>query len=226
MNTALSFSGGKDSFACLYLFEHQLKDIIVIWANTGKNYPESLEMIQKAMEICPNFVEILVDREHNNDEKGIPSDVVPIRNTEVGRIISGETDIRVQSYLDCCYANIGKQIVDYCKANGITKLIKGQRNDEGNKSTSRDKSIHDGIEYIQPLDNWTREQVINYLATKMSIPEHFKFNHSSLDCYDCTAFRAESKDRVEWMRDKYPNYFDQYQTRLNLVHKAIYEALI
>lgn len=225
MKTALAFSGGKDSWACLWLNEDRLSEILVIWANTGKNYPEALEMIEKARAICPNFLEVVVDRDEQNRRNGIPSDVVPIGWTHKGMAVTGLKPVMIQSYLDCCFSNISEAINSAAKGRGITRIIKGQRNDEKYRSPSQDGTEYDGITYEQPLDDWTREQVMEYLAGKMEIPPHFALNHSSLDCYDCTAFRSESKDRVAWMAEKHPVLFEQYKCRSDAVLSAIMEAL-
>lgn len=221
----LAFSGGKDSWACLWLNQHRLDEILVIWVNTGKNYPEALEMIEKARAMCPNWLEVKVDRDAQNAREGIPSDIVPIDWTPVGQLLTHAKPVTIQPYLNCCYENLGMELVKAAKEHGITHLIKGQRNDEGHLSPSRDGMEADGITYVQPLDGWTEEEVREYLKGKMEIPPHFAFKHTSLDCYDCTAFRRESKDRVEWMRNTHPDLYAKYDERAAQLYNAIAEAL-
>jgi phosphoadenosine phosphosulfate reductase len=43
MRTALQFSGGKDSLACLHLYREQWPDLLVMWLNTGAVYPEMMD---------------------------------------------------------------------------------------------------------------------------------------------------------------------------------------
>lgn len=222
---ALAFSGGKDSWACLWLNKDKLKDLTVLWINTGKNYPEMLATIDRAKAICPNFVEIKVDRDGQNAVNGIPSDVVPVNWTAYGQMFTGEKSTKVQSYLQCCIENIGKNLHDYCKTFGFTHLIRGQRNDEAHKSISRHGDIVDGITYLHPIENWTKQEVLEFVAKHMDIPEHFRFMHSSMDCYDCTAYRAESKDRIEYAKLNHPMLHAQYAAREAALNAALSETL-
>lgn len=225
MKTALAFSGGKDSWACLWLHRERLNEIVVIWVNTGKNYPEILETIAKAKMLCPNFVEIIVDRDGQNAHNGIPADVVPINWTRHGQDVTGVKSVMIQPYTLCCYENIGMHIQGYCKAHGITHLIRGQRNDEGHKSIARDGCVVDGILYSQPIEDWNEMQVLEFVASHMETPSHFKFKHSSMDCYDCTAFATESKDRVSHMKEHHPIMFAEYDKRNSALKIALTEAL-
>ena len=127
MDTALAFSGGKDSWACLWLNEYRLDKILVIWVNTGKNYPELLEQIKLAQSLCPNFVEVKTDRDSQNEKEGLPSDVVPIDWTSFGQEMTGKKEVKIQSYLGCCYENLSKHINETVKTYGIKRLITGQR---------------------------------------------------------------------------------------------------
>src|SRR5687767_12018420 len=72
-DTALWFSGGKDSMACLYLLRDRLSEIAVLWANTGKNYPELLQTVAHAKAMCPHFIEVKTDRDAQWREHGIAS---------------------------------------------------------------------------------------------------------------------------------------------------------
>lgn len=225
MKTALAFSGGKDSWACLWMNQARLREITVIWINTGKNYPEMLATIDKAKALCPNFVEVLVDRDGQNAYNGLPSDVVPINWTRHGQDITSKKPVMVQSYIQCCAENIGMNLQEYCKIHEITHLIRGQRNDEGHKSSARHGSIIGGIVYEQPIENWTSKQVLDYVAMFMDLPNHFKFKHSSMDCFDCTAFTCESKDRIEYTKFHHPDLHKIYDERKQLLQSALIESL-
>ena len=225
METALAFSGGKDSWACLWLNRFRLAEITVIWVNTGKNYPEMLATIELAKAMCPNFVEVIVDRDGQNAFNGLPSDVVPINWTLSGQNITHKKPVLVQSYLQCCYENIGMNLHAYCKANGIKTLIRGQRNDEGHKSSARDGFVIEGITYKQPIEKLTSEQVLSYVSRFMVLPDHFKFKHSSMDCFDCTAFASESKDRVAYAKDNHPELHAVYEDRRKSLQSALTESM-
>lgn len=225
LTTALAFSGGKDSWACLWLNRDRLADILVIWIDAGKNYPEMLETIEKAKEICPNFITVKVDRDGQNKYHGLPSDVVPINWTRQGQIVTDEKQVLVQSYLNCCYENLGKSLMDYCHKVGITHLIRGQRNDEGHKSSACDGDVIEGITFLQPIETWSSHDVLGYVAQHMELPEHFQFNHSSMDCYDCTAYAAESKDRIAYTIKHHPALYAEYATRKGELNNVLQQAM-
>lgn len=223
MQSALWFSGGKDSLACLYLLESQWDDLIVVWANTGKNFPEVLDTVNRVRQMVPHFVEVAVDRDAQNAQFGLPSQIVPINWTRYAMQAAGKRpDYLIQPYLNCCAENIAVPLFNWCKANGITMIYKGQRNDEAYTSPSRHGTVVDGVEFRQPIENWSKDEVMAYLADKMpELPEHLRFDHSSMDCYDCTAFLEHSADRVAYMRDKYPEKYKEFKRRLGYLQAAI-----
>jgi hypothetical protein len=59
----------------------------------------------------------------------------------------------------------------------------------------------------------------------MRLPDHFRFKHSSMDCFDCTAYRAESADRIQHMRASQPDLFSKYETRRAALQGALDMAL-
>lgn len=221
---ALAFSGGKDSWACLHLYKDQLNDLIVLWVNTGKNYPEALESINLAKSMCKNFIEIKVDRDAQNLQYGLPSDIIPFSHTVFGQKITGKTDITIQSYFQCCFDNVSNPLNEKCKELGITTLISGKRNDEGHVSSHKNGEIVDGIKHLHPIENWSNEDVLKYLENKMTIPNHFKLSHTSLDCYDCSAYLKDTKDIFEWSK-KYPKLHAQKVIRINQLKEILIKEM-
>lgn len=216
----LAFSGGKDSWVCLHLNKVNLDEIIVLWVNTGKNYPEALQSINLAKTMCKTFIEIKSDRDAQNSLQGYPSDIIPFANTEFAQKVTGNTEIKIQSYFGCCYDNISKPLLNKVKELGITTLISGKRNSENYLSSHQDGEMVDGVLQVHPIENWTDSQVLDYLQGKMEMPEHFKFGHSSLDCYDCTAYLKDTKDIFEWSK-KYPDLHQKKVFRINQVKTVL-----
>lgn len=225
LTTALAFSGGKDSWACLWLNKDRLHEIVVVWVDTGKNYPEMLETIKRAKAMCPNFTTISVDRAGQNAYHGLPADVVPVNWTRAGHLTTGSKPVTVQPYLQCCYENIAAPLNDFCKKNGITHIIAGQRNAEGHKSTSRHGDLVGGMTRLHPIEDWSEQQVFDFVAEHMPLPDHFQFKHSSMDCYDCTAYAAESKDRVSYTLAHHPGLYQEYATRKYALNSALSQSL-
>lgn len=222
---ALWFSGGKDSMACLYLLKKQLHGIKVLFCDTGKNYPELIDTVRQAALLCPHFEVLYGDRDKQWVEKGIASDVVPIDWTTFGQEITSKKDVTIQAYLQCCYENIAEILVKRTRELGITTVIRGQRADEAHRSTAKHGETHQGLTFEHPIEGWTKDEVLAYLKHEMGkLPEHYAMEHSSLDCYDCVAYGNHSKDRVEWMKFKYPVFYATYENNLNSIKKAIRES--
>lgn len=224
MRKALAFSGGKDSWACLWLYAKELPDIDVIWVNTGKVFPEIIENIKRARSVCPRFHEVYSNQEKQNNAWGVPSEIVPVNWTRLGQLNTGLKSVMVQDHLSCCMANISFPLHEKAKQLGSTELIRGQKTSDKYKGTSRDGDVVDGLVYRHPIEGWSDEEVLSYLQERMELPAYFSFSHSSLDCYDCTAFSAESRDKVEWMKTTHPDLFAKYAARREPLTQALKEA--
>ena len=220
----LAFSGGKDSLACWYLY--RTKNPIVFWVNTGKTYPETLEIVNQIKAEAKQFVEVKSDVEQNIKLSGIPADIVPIANTIEGMKVTGPQNIKVKSYMQCCYDNIALPLMEACKQHGITELVRGQRNDERHKAPSRHGDVVMGITFFHPIETWTKEQVIAFLLSQMpELPKHFSINHSSLDCYICTAFMNESQDRIAWTKQTHPDLYNEYVVNFDQLAASLRPSL-
>jgi 3'-phosphoadenosine 5'-phosphosulfate sulfotransferase (PAPS reductase)/FAD synthetase len=219
---ALAFSGGKDSMACLHLLRHELD--CAIYVDTGFTYPETQQMVAYACTLLPVH-RVRSDRQGQQRLNGLPSDVVPVEWTVSGQSITGKKATTIQSSLQCCYENLSKPLLDRAKSLGVTHLVYGQRHEEAYKAPSRHGDMVEGMIRLHPIEDWTTEQVFDYLATKMTVPEHYRLTRSSLDCYDCPAYRRVSQDLHAWTKEKYPQFYAAYQLNCNAVYAAIQEAL-
>ena len=225
-NVVLWFSGGKDSMACLYLLKAYLPTITVLWVNTGKYYPELLATVTTAKAMCPHWIEIQSDREAQWGQHGLPSDLVPIDWTLQGQAFSHLKTITVQSYLQCCHDNLWVPMWTKTKELGATLVIRGQRADDTHQSKGANGSSADGILFWHPVEDWTRAQVLAYLTEQMGVlPEHYQLDHSSMDCYDCTAFAAHSHDRVAYMQARHPALYQDYHDKLTQLYQAMAEPM-
>lgn len=219
---ALAFSGGKDSLACLHLLKETLD--CAIYVDTGYAYPETRKLVEYAAALVPMHI-VHSNREAQNETEGIPSELLPVDWTRYGHATTGKKSVLIQSYQLCCFENIARPLLDKAKALGVTELVYGQRNEESHKASSRDGDMVEGIRRLHPIEDWTTEQVYAFLADRMTIPEHLHIKHSSLDCYDCTAFRAQSADRIEYTRRVHPDFHAQYEKRAMILKTIINQAI-
>src|SRR6185437_3691241 len=81
---ALSFSGGKDSLACLYLLRDHLHRLTVYHVDTGDLMPETQGIVSQVEAMCPNFVRIHSDARGRIAEYGYPTDLLPHSTHGIG----------------------------------------------------------------------------------------------------------------------------------------------
>lgn len=218
---ALWLSGGKDSVACLMLARERLHEIHVIWANTGKNLPEVIAWMERLQAMCPNWHEVTTDQAAQNARMGIPADVLPVKFTAYGAMFAGQPPMLVQDYFSCCTENISGPLMEKTRDLGCDTVIRGQRADEAHKAPCRDGDTHAGITYRHPIEDWTAAQVAQYLKGKIEFPAFWTLAHSSLDCYDCTAYLEHSRDRAAYLREHHPEKWQQFMVRLTALQAAI-----
>ena len=214
---ALMFSGGKDSIACLHLVEKYLDKIVVVWVNTGANFPEIEALMKETRAKVPHFLEIKTNQPDSVKLNGYPVDVVPVNYTALGQSVTSIKDFKVRSYFDFCSENFWIPCDAEIRKFGITGVIRGQRQSEGPRAPIKSGFIEDGIEYHLPIESWTDSEVIDYLRSKdVVIDERLSMAHSSLDCWNCTAYMAESSDRFKYIKKHHPR---KYESIVEIVKK-------
>jgi phosphoadenosine phosphosulfate reductase len=214
---ALMFSGGKDSLACLHLIEKYLDKTVVIWVNTGANFPEIEALMEETKAKVPHFFEIATNQPKSIEANGYPVDVVPVNYTNLGQSVTSIKDLKLRSYFDCCSENFWIPCDTEMRKLGVTGVIRGQRQSEGHRAPIKSGHIEHGIEYLLPIESWTDSEVKDYLRSKdVVIDERLSMAHSSLDCWNCTAFMAESSERFKYIKKNHPN---KYESIVEIVKK-------
>lgn len=214
---ALMFSGGKDSLACLHLVKDYLDKVLVVWVNTGANFPEIEQMMREVKSIVTHFHEIKTNQPESIKSKGYPVDVVPVNYTLLGQSVTSIKDFKVRSYFECCSENFWIPCDAEMRKLGVTGIIRGQRNSEGHRAPIKSNHIENGIEYYLPIESWKDSEVIDYLRSKdVVINERLSMAHSSLDCWNCTAYMAESAERFKYIKKNHPS---KYESIVEIVKK-------
>jgi phosphoadenosine phosphosulfate reductase len=200
MTTALHFSGGKDSLACLYLHKEQWNTLLVCWVNTGAAYPDVVESMSRWKERLPHFIEIKSDQPGQIAKHGYPSDVIPMRFTSMGRAMYREPGFILQSSIQCCSQNLWQPMHKNMQKLGVTRIIRGQRLGDKRSSPIRSGHVEGGIKYIFPVEDWSRQQVMEYLLdVGADIPAYYDSELTSRDCWNCTAYLDENVERIRNM---------------------------
>ena len=217
----LQISGGIDSLACLYLLRHRWNDVTVMWCNTGAAFPETVDQMAAIRALVPHFVEVRSDQPANIAQYGYPSDVLTAWDMPAGRIGDDSRNRKMQSPMTCCAANLWLPAMQACNDMGATLIIRGQRNEETKKSPVHSGDVVDGVEFWFPIEAWTREEVRTYLASEgVTIPAHYDYVDSSLDCMTCTAYMSENVGKFEYMRLRHPALYRQARHTISDIIEA------
>jgi phosphoadenosine phosphosulfate reductase len=206
---ALQFSGGKDSLAALYLMRPYWDKLTVFWLNTGATPPQSVKRMHAIREMVPHFVEWHSDQPKDIETNGSPVDILPLR-TATGNLMFEAHD-RLQPYMSCCANNLWIPMHNAMHELGITLIIRGQRNSDHRKALIRSGESMDGFEVYFPLQDWSEEQVFQYLRDQnVEIPPHYAYGTSSVDCWNCTAYLYENAGRGAYLRDYEPELYPAF----------------
>ena len=220
---ALQFSGGKDSLACLWLLERFWTRMHVVWANSGDAFPETVALMNRVRDMVPHFIEVRSDQPSQIKEFGFPTDVLPVRNHPgVMHVLHPHPRPPLQSFYACCRDNLWTPMQQKLDQLGATLIIRGQRTSEVQHSPVRSGDILDGIEYLFPIEDWTGDQVREYVAAKpLGLPAHYAYVDTSLDCMHCTGHLFENIGKRRYMAEKHPDQHAEVSRRLEVISNEI-----
>lgn len=215
---ALSFSGGKDSLAVVYLLRNHLDRVTVYHLDTGDLLPEQMEVVRHVERMAPNFVRV---ETHVNDwiaHHGLPTDLLPHSAHVVGMAM-GEGRKLVSRY-DCCYANLMLPLWQQVVNDGNTLMIRGTKRADMARLPAESGETHNGVELFYPLLGWSNEQVFAYLD-EVGAPISRVYQHvtNSPECARCPAWWGEK--RAAYLRQFHPSLFADYALRLRVVSAEI-----
>lgn len=217
---ALQLSGGKDSLACLELLRPHWHKLTVYWLNTGNPFPETLATMEWVRTEVPFFKEIHGQQPQVIEQFGIPSDIVPVSRTIEGLTVTGHAGPAIQSRYDCCIRTIMAPMAKAMFDDGITLVIRGQRNDDVLKAPIRSGHVDGGIEYLFPIQDWSARQVLEYLDEKrVPVPRFYTMLNSAPDCMTCSAYWEEGVNR--YLKQHHPEAHQIVQARLDFINQAV-----
>ena len=195
LTKALSFSGGKDSLACLFLLEPLWNELVVVWGNTGAAHPSTHEMMERVRKRVPHFREVKSNQPAFIAEYGYPVDVLPTRRTRFGQQLDDRGGRKFVDWQSCCATNLWVPMYQAMKDMGIRTVYRGQKKADMIRSPIKSGHTEDGITYIFPLEDWTDAKVFEYLGER--VPDHYLTGEkTSRDCVNCTAYLHENQQRI------------------------------
>lgn len=221
---ALQFSGGRDSIACLWLMRPYWDRLTVYWLNTGSAYPETVQLAAEVRAMVPRFVEIEGRQPAVVAEFGLPSDIVPASRTPIGLVGSGAAGALIQDRYSCCLRSIMLPLHERMVADGITLIVRGQKEADRLKGILRSGEVENGIEYLFPLEDWSDRDVMEYLKREGApIPRFYEVMDSAPDCMTCSAWWENGAAKY-LKRYHHPEY-QECQRRLDVINEAVAEHI-
>lgn len=221
---ALQLSGGKDSLACLYIMRPYWDRLTVYWLNTGAAFPETIEQMKAIRELVPHFVEVAGRQPEVIAQFGLPSDIVPINSTPVGLVATGGGRTLIQDRYSCCLRSLMLPMHERMVQDGITLVIRGQKDSDRMKAPIKSGDVHDGIEYLLPVQSWSDDDVLSYLKGQgVELPRFYETLRSSPDCISCSAYWEEG--RSAYLKRHHPREHAIYQARLDAINVAVNEHI-
>lgn len=220
---ALQFSGGKDSLALLYLMRPFWDRLTVYWTDTGDAFPETRELVERIEAEVPNFVRIEGRQPETIDLFGIPSDLVPVGSTPIG-VIANRGGVLIQDRYSCCMRSLMLPMHERMVQDGITLVIRGQKEADRLRAPVRSGDVENGIEYLFPLQDWSDDDVMAFLRKEgIEVPRFYETLRASPDCMTCSAYWEEG--RAAYLKEHHPAAYREYQRRLNTISDATAEAI-
>lgn len=219
---AFQFSGGRDSTAALYLLRPYWHLMTVYHLDTGDQFPETREVVERVNLDVP-IVRIVSDVRRDRAEHGLPTDLLPVDNTATGRMVSGR-GVGLQSRYECCWRSLMQPMHQRMFDDGITLIIRGQRDDDYATPPKRSGAVGDGFELLYPIQDWNTGRVQSFLEEHaLPISDFYAAGapHGS-DCMGCTAWWDDG--RLPVLR-RHPQAFAKYRADMKTIRIEINHQL-
>lgn len=209
------FSGGRDSTAALYLLRTYWGRMTIYHLDTGDQFPETRSVVAEVMREVQVTI-IHSDVESYRRTHGLPSDLVPVDNLPSGRLVSGR-GVKLVSRYECCYQSLMRPMHERMQQDGVTLLVRGQRDDEYATPPMRSGMSEGGIEVLYPIQLWSGDQVSDYLKTNglPLAPFYERGVRRAPECMGCTAWWDEG--RASYLKQYHPVQFIAYKKNMAIV---------
>ncbi|MNX68833.1 hypothetical protein D3C86_1000310 [compost metagenome] len=227
-HVAFQFSGGRDSTTALYKLRSRWSEMTVYHVDTGDQFPEARAVVQQVFaDLAAADVAVITLTGNvalTRERIGYPSDVVPTDCTEIGRMVSG-SGLKLIDRYQCCALNLMNPLHAQMRDDGITLIVRGQRDDEYAAPPMRSGDSADGFEVLYPIQSWSAAQVDEYIrAHALPVaPFYAAGTRRAPECMGCTAWWDEG--RAQYMRQHHPEQHRVVMARMADIKEAIGKQL-
>lgn len=209
---------------CLYLMLPYLDQVTVYWLNSGDIFPETREVIEHVRGMIPHFVEISSDVNAVIAQHGLPSDLVPANSTFLGQIIEPNGEPLQQRY-DCCYRTVMEPMQRRMIDDGITLIVRGQKNADKGKGPCRSGDQAEGFEVLYPVEDWSVEDVFTYLrGVGAPISRVYESMPTTPECMVCSAWWEDG--RAAYLKQYHPEKYQEYRHRLERIRVVVQPMIV
>ena len=149
----------------------------------------------------------------------MPTDILPASSTPMGVSASGY-GVPMQDRYSCCLRSIMLPMHERMLADGITLIVRGQKTADRLKSPVRSGDVHDGIEYLFPIEEWSPRQVMQFLREQDApIPRFYEMLNGAPDCMTCSAYWEEGA--MAYLKRYHHAQYQQNLERLEQINRAV-----
>jgi phosphoadenosine phosphosulfate reductase len=217
---AFQFSGGKDSLAALYTVKKHWDRMTVYWLDTGDAVPEVRDFVLKVFAELPHTAIVCGDQPRQIATFGWPSDLVSAENTLFAAVTQKVSGPVLRERSECCQYSLMQPLHARMIADGVTLIIRGQKSCDKRKSPLRSGDRQAGIQVYFPIENWSDEEVVQYLRDiDVGLPPFYDLLRSSPDCLTCTAYLDEN--RKQFLKERHPEAWQIVRFRLSLINEVV-----
>lgn len=222
---AFQFSGGRDSVAALYLLRRFWGLMTVYHLDSGDQFPETQQVFKAVAAdykkvTGQDFVVLHGDVQSVREKFGLASDLVPVDNMEVGRMVSG-SPVKIINRYECCVRTLMLPMNQRMIADGITLLIRGQRDDDYVTPPRRSAQVADGFEFLYPIQSWNADQVDAFLTEHCLpvAPFYAAGLKGSPECMGCTAWWNDG--RAGYMKQHHPQEHRMVMQKMSVIRDVV-----
>jgi len=222
---AFQFSGGKDSTACLMLLKPYWNQFTVYFCDSGDSMPETLAAVNQVAAMVPRFELIAGRVRETRATWGMPTDVLPWTSAYAAHHHNTGYTLLMQDRVACCSRSVMAPLHERMHADGITLIIRGQKDADQHKGGLKSGDVAEGIEFLYPVQGWTDAQCFDFMRWNGIEPQRFYAEGltNSGGCATCTAWCED--DRAAYLSKYHPAQFLEYRANMRAIAAAVSPAL-